>query len=213
MSSFEGGGGSKEADALFIKNFVPEAAINAMTESFINVTVMRTAYARVNLVILYGEGYPLTPVKVELSSATLPPPLLRNKEAECMAAATDCIGKFQEEGNRNGQVAVVYNLIYDFIQENLFIPCWREIKRVLTLFEEGAEKKGDNKIAADEKKGMLTVRLKCQGYFQSFKLTVDEMYPEVGVKVSRWDPSYYAVCGAATAMIKKDMDRGSPGPC
>ena len=211
MASFEGG--SKEADALFIKTFVPEAAINAMTESFINLTVMRTAYARVKLVILYDESYPLTPVKVELSSGTLPAPLLRNKEAECMAAAKECIGKPQEGvENSNGQVAVVYNLIYDFIQENLFVPCWREIKRVLTLFEEGAEKKGDNKIAADEKKGTLTVRLKCQGYFQSFKLTVDEMYPEVGIKVSS-SCSILDVCGAAAAMIKKDMDRGSPGPC
>ena len=176
MASFQTG--SKEADALFIREFVPEAAINAMTESFINVTVMRTAYARVKLVILYEEGYPLVPVKVELSSPTLPPPLLRNKETECMTAAKECIGKPSK-----GQVAIVYNLIHDFIQENLFVPCWREIKRVLTLFEEGEEKKGDSKIAADEKRGTLTVRLKCQGYFQSFKLTVDENYPEVGVQV------------------------------
>ena len=85
MASFETS--SKEADALFIKEFVPEAAINAITEAFINVTVMRTAYARVKLVILYEDGYPQVPVKVELNSPTLPPPLLRSKESECVAAA------------------------------------------------------------------------------------------------------------------------------
>ena len=104
-----------------------------------------------------------------------------------------CIGK-----PGTGQVAAVYNLIYDFIQENLFVPCWREIKRVLSMFEEGAEKKGDNKVAADEKSGILTVRLRCQGYFQSFKLKVDENYPEVGVKVCT--PSL-----SSRALINKDI--------
>ena len=70
----------KKLMQFFIKEFVLEAAINAITEAFINVTVMRTAYARVKLVILYEDGYPQVPVKVELNSPTLPPPLLRSKE-------------------------------------------------------------------------------------------------------------------------------------
>ena len=175
MASF----GAKEADLAFITKWVPEAAINAMTEDFINITVMRTAYSRAALVLIFKACYPLSPVMVEFSSPTLPQPPLHIKEKECMAAAKECI----ESENKKSQVATVYNLIQDFIQENMFVPCWREIKRVMSLFE-AAEQKGDNKVAADEKTGTLTVRLRCDGYYQSFKLIVDDLYPEVGVKVS-----------------------------
>ena len=73
------------------------------------------------------EKYPNEAPLVELSSPSLPPQLLRNKEKECVDKAKEYLG--------NPQVKHIYEVIYKFIQLNLFIPCWREIKQVATLCE------------------------------------------------------------------------------
>lgn len=80
-----------------------------------------------------------------------------------------------------GQVRLVFCYLQDFIQENLFVPCWKELKQVMTLFESA---NSANKITIDDKTGAITARLKCQGYFQILKIRVPDLYPEEGIKVS-----------------------------
>lgn len=178
---------AKALDEEYIRRVVPEAAINSLTSQFINVTCMRTPYSRVTLAMIYPEDYPLSPLIVQLSSQTLPKPLLKKKEQECVAKATEYVkevimgekGEMGEKGK--GQVNVVYNVVQDFIQDNVFVPCWRELKQILILFESS---NAENKVVADEKTGGINIRLKCKGYFQIIKVQVPEMYPEEGVKVS-----------------------------
>jgi hypothetical protein len=208
MASFADGGKgltAKEEDQSFLDKFVPEAAINTVTPEFINLTIMRTAYSRLTVVMLYPVDYPDVPLTVELSSPTLPVPLLRNKEKECSAAAKEHMKKRLSDGadagaGAGGQVASVYNLIQDFIQENLFIPCWKELKQTSTMLEAASNKVAENKISTDEKTGVVNLLLKCKGYFQVVKLTVPELYPEEGVQVSTFCP--LVKCRPIVAMIQ-----------
>lgn len=68
----------------------------------------------------YTEKYPQEPPIIELTSPSLPAPLLRLKEKECHEKAKEFLGK--------SQIKIIYEIIYNFIQINLFIPCWREMK-------------------------------------------------------------------------------------
>jgi hypothetical protein len=84
------------------------------------------------------DRYPLEAPIVELSSPSLPAPLLRSKERECAEKAKEYLG--------HAQVKHIYNIIYNFIQSNLFIPCWREIKQIATLCEGTDPLTGHNMI-------------------------------------------------------------------
>lgn len=112
-----------EEDHAFIEEFLPPAAIVTLNKDFVTVVIIRTAYSRVQLRIQYTTQYPSEIPIIELSSSTLPMPLLRNKEKECADKARDLLCK--------PQVRAIYEHIYKFIQTNMFIPCWKEIKQVM----------------------------------------------------------------------------------
>ena len=84
-------------------------------------------FINTNSISQYLEKYPHEAPLVELSSPSLPPQLLRNKEKECVEKAKEHLG--------SSQVKFIYEIIYNFIQTNLFIPCWREMKQVAALSE------------------------------------------------------------------------------
>lgn len=157
------------ADHLFVKENVSKEAIFTLTKDFITVTIIRTPYARVQLRIQYTNRYPNETPIIELSSPTLPFPLLRAKEKECVDLAKAILEK--------PQAHVIYEHIYTFIHTNLFIPCWKEIKQVMTLME------GKGQLGADSKKGELHMRLVQGTYYQSLKLTIPPLYPEEGVAI------------------------------
>lgn len=180
MAAFE----AKAEDESFVRSFVADACINAVTSEHLNITVMRTPYSRMTLSIIYPAEYPEKPLIVDLSSATLPKPLLKKKTEECNAKVAEHIQQVSKgEHDKSfgaGQVRLVYCHLQDFIENNLFVPCWKELKQVMTMFESA---NSANKITIDEKTGTITARLKCQGYFQTLKLLVPELYPEMGIKV------------------------------
>ena len=172
MSSFtspESAAAAVEEDHAFIREFVPTAGILTLTNEYITVVIIRTQYARVQLRIQYTPGYPNELPIVEISSATLPPPLLRNKEKECLDKAKEKLG--------NPLVPIIYEVIFSFIQKNMFIPCWKEVKQVITLCE------GKGQLGADDKEGVLTMKLKQNKYFQNIKLKIPQMYPEEGIEI------------------------------
>ena len=96
-------------------------------------------------------------------------PLLRQKEKECLKQAKQHLGQ--------PQAHAIFNLIYDFIMSNMFIPCWREMKQVFTL----CEKHG--KCGADDKEGLVQLRLQSGSYRQVIQVRVPPSYPEEGVSV------------------------------
>lgn len=158
-----------DEDLLFVTDCLPPAAVLTETREMITVVIIRTAYAKVQLRVQFGENYPLDAPIVELSSPTLPLPLLRNKEKECMDKAKESAGK--------PQFTVIYDHIYKFIHTNMFIPCWKEMKQVASLVE------GKGQIGIDDKEGLISMRLNCSNYRQNIRLKVPYAYPEEGVQV------------------------------
>jgi hypothetical protein len=71
----------KAEDATFVQSFVAPACINSVTSEHLNITVMRTPYSRLALSIIYPAEYPQAPLIVELTSTTLPKPLLEEGDA------------------------------------------------------------------------------------------------------------------------------------
>jgi hypothetical protein len=71
----------------------------------------------------------------------------------------------------------IYEPIHRFIHTNMFIPCWKEMKQISTLCE------GRGKVGADEKEGIIQIRLACGAYRHTAKLAVPANYPEEGVKI------------------------------
>jgi len=157
-------------DMVFIRDVLPEAAILTLTPEIISFALLRTAYTRVQVRVIYKDGYPNKTPIVELTSKVLPVPLLKNKEKECEALA----GKHRGEP----QLEHIFNFMYDFIQDNMFLPCWKEVKKVAAMCE-GT----DHKLGCDDKKGVLQLRLRNGLYRQSIDITVPPMYPEECVVV------------------------------
>jgi hypothetical protein len=97
-------------------------------------------------------------------------PLLRSKEKECTEKIRDqAIGK--------PQLQFVYEHLNSFLFNNLFVPCWREIKQVVPLCE------GKATMSADEKDGTIRMKMTSGGYHQIIKLKVPYQYPEDGVQI------------------------------
>eukprot|EP01031_Cornospumella_fuschlensis_P041424 gene41424-50544_t len=158
-----------EEDMQFVERCLPEAAIVTLSKDYITVLIIRTPYSRIQLRATYVTNYPAEPPLVELSSPTLPPPLLRTKEKECMEKARELAGK--------AQFQMIYDLMHQFVHTNLFVPCWREMKQVAALCE------GKGQLGADEKEGVLQLRLHCDAYKLNVRLRVPALYPEEGVRV------------------------------
>lgn len=131
--------------------------------------VRRTAYSRLQLRIQYSINYPNEIPIIELTSPSLPQPLLRNKEKECQDVAKENIGKSQFQG--------IYELLYNFVHTNMFIPCWKEVKQVMTLCE------GKGNMSANEKEGLLRFRLREGEYRQDINIRIPYLYPEEGVEI------------------------------
>jgi hypothetical protein len=159
----------KLQDQEFVEEFLPPAAILTLTDELITVVIIRTAYARVQLRCIYTSSYPNEPPLIELASPTLPMPLLRNKEKECMDKCRELLGK--------AQFKAAYEVVYRFIHVNMFVPCWKEMKQVATLCE------GKGQLGVDEKEGVLQMRISTGKYRQNIKLKVPYNYPEVGVQI------------------------------
>jgi hypothetical protein len=158
-----------QEDHEFIKDYLAPAAVLTLSKEFITLLIIRTQYSRVQLKIRFTEKYPNEVPTVEISSLSLPLPLLQNKEKECIENARKYMGK--------SQLRAIYEPIHTFIQTNLFVPCWKEMKQIASLCE------GKGKVSIDEKLGLIQLHLVCAKYVQVIKLTVPYNYPEEGIKI------------------------------
>lgn len=133
------------------------------------ISLRRTAYSRIQLLVQYPPTYPAEIAIVELSSPSVPPKLLRAKEKECRDIAKQHVNR--------PQLSWIFHFIDDFIHTNLFIPCWKEVKQVISLCN------GKGQIGADDKEGLLNFRLGQGQYYHCFCIRVPYGYPEDGVKI------------------------------
>ena len=198
-------------DIAYIREFVAPSAIKSLSSHDISVTIMRTAYARIQLTVIYNEGYPNVLPGIELSSPSLPFSLLRNKEKECQDKARQALAAFKAgeltEDNCGrvcsatpgpGLIEAIYSTIHSFIHTNMFVPCWKEMKQLIAFCKDSSIDNADAagtadtstsasacsyKLSFDEKLGHMTLRMRNKEYFVHVKVKVPEEYPEEGIKV------------------------------
>lgn len=156
-------------DHAYVRENIASAAILTLTQEYVAVVIIRTPYSRIQLRIQYPHCYPNETPIIELSSPTLPHPLLRAKEKSCLDIARQHIGK--------SQFCWIYEHVNSFIQNNLFVSCWKEMRQVAALCE------GKGQLRANETEGSLHLRLIQGSYEQSIILKVHPMYPEGGVSI------------------------------
>ena len=125
----------------------------------------------------YNAGYPEVMPGIDLSSSCgIPFALLRKKEKECLEAAKTK----QKDGLSLGLFSAIYEHIFQFIENNRFVPCWKELKQLVSACE------GDESttVVVDEKRGAIKLQMSLGKYKQTFQFVVPEEYPEQGVEVS-----------------------------
>ena len=130
---------------------------------------MHTPYSRIQVRFNYTEQYPESSAILELTSPSLPPGLLRNKEKECLDKIQKGKAQFQ----------VIYEHIHSFVHTNMFLPCWKEMKQVANLYSDTAK----CNIGVDDKSGILIMKMQEKKYKLTVKLTAPDFYPEEELKL------------------------------
>ncbi|CAM9167382.1 unnamed protein product [Pylaiella littoralis] len=171
-----------------VRAMFPAPMIQAANSSFVQVVVMRTAYAKIQVRLQFPDDYPTTSTSpiVELTSASLPQPFLRKltKSAEEAArnfttTATET-GKSKGEGGTGGRGRAVAALtvVLDAVNKNKFLPCWKELRKAATLVtSRGGE------FRAEEATGLVTLRVRCGRYTVVALVRVPDRYPSEGCVV------------------------------
>jgi ubiquitin-protein ligase len=174
-------------DIAFVQSQCLPSAIVTLSRIFITVQIMRTPYARIQLRVQFTDSYPTSSPIVDLTSPTLPPALLRNKEKECKALA-------ESEAPGAAQFATIYRHVHSFVQSNMFVPCWKEMKQVATHFTSNppstSADQGKGTVAADDKTGVLKIKISKGNYKLTVVITVPTGYPAQGVTIAFLDCNF-----------------------
>eukprot|EP00904_Undaria_pinnatifida_P013262 jgi/Undpi1/9066/HiC_scaffold_26.g11526.m1 len=181
-----------------VRAMFPAPMIEAANSSFVQVVVMRTPYAKIQVRLQFPEGYPTTPLIVELTNASLPHPFLRKltQKAEVVArgcspteANAPCVGESEKGsgsgtsgsgviGHGTGRAVAALGVVVDAVEKNKFLPCWKELRQAAALV---ATRGGQ--LRAEEATGLVTVRVKSGPYSVVALIQVPDGYPMEGCGV------------------------------
>ena len=155
--------GKAETDAVAE---IPGTHIESVTADLIQIHIERenSALARVHLRVHVPARYPEEPLIPEVSNPQLPLPLLKKITA---------LGQKESESRKGSpQLVAMVKPIRDFVCENRFVPCWKELRKSMQLVTE----KG-GVARANEKSGELHLKIPADKYELTATLTVAEEYP------------------------------------
>ena len=155
--------GKAETDAVAA---IPGTRIESVTADLIQIHIERenSALARVHLQVHVPARYPEEPLIPEVSNSQLPLPLLKKITA---------LGQKESEGRKGSpQLVAMVKPIRDFVCENRFVPCWKELRKSMQLVTE----KG-GVARANDKTGELHLKIPADKYELTATLTVAEEYP------------------------------------
>eukprot|EP00903_Cladosiphon_okamuranus_P007562 g7336.t1 len=163
--------------------------IQAANSSFVQVIVMRTAYAKIQVRLQFPDDYPRespSPI-VELKSDSLPQPFLRKLTKTAEEAARVCPAPTEtEEENSDttssnggkGKAVTALRIVMDAVNKNKFLPCWKELRQAAALVtSRGGE------FRAEEATGLLTLRVRSGRYSVVAVIQVPDGYPIEGCSV------------------------------
>ncbi|KAL3782905.1 hypothetical protein HJC23_004884 [Cyclotella cryptica] len=167
-----------EAQAMF-----PSIKVLTSTPHFLIATYERTPYTRIKMTLTFPEGYPSHPLIVNIDQDAIVPPGLKKKlEKE--------LGELVRERAMHGQydqVRVVWERLTSFVDTNMFLPCWKELKKCVDLVRTSNNDTSSNDrktnmkastIALVESKGKIKINLHNEAYFYNCTIVIDPAYPD-----------------------------------
>ncbi|CAM9614854.1 unnamed protein product [Choristocarpus tenellus] len=150
-----------------IRDMFPARMIKACNEKFVQIIIMRTPHAKISSRLQFKEGYPNTPILVELDSPSLHHPFLRKLTKQAEEEAHKLVG--------SGQVVAALKVIVDTVNLNKFVPCWKELRKSAQMVAaKGAV------FGADEASGIVTIKVKSGLYHLKVSIQVPDGYPMEG---------------------------------
>jgi len=153
----------------------PNVIVQTSTPSFLTASYQRTPYTRIKFTLTFPEGYPDHPLIVDIKQDEVVPPGLKRKlEQELLDPDLLPLGHYQ-------QVMTVVTKLVQFVNQNKFLPCWKELKQVMNLINNGENSNStgveSSTISIVESKGTIKLKLYRKKYFYNCTITVDDGYP------------------------------------
>lgn len=139
-------------------------SIQSATSSFLTFTYERTPSTKVKATLTFPDDYPSHSLLVNIM--WLPPGLQKKLQTMLDKVAADLAPHYSQ------MEAVVQRLV-TFMDTNLFVPCWKELRKVVDLIQHDEH----STIAMNDAKGLIKLRLASGKYFYSCSITIDPLYP------------------------------------
>ena len=149
------------------------------TTSFLVATYERSPYTRVKLTLTFPDGYPSNPLIAMVESNSggggggviIPPGLKKKIEKELNSLALE---KARRDGEQESeQIRHVLERLISFINTNLFVPCWKELKKCIDLMQPQS-----TISILSESKGRIRLTLHDAAYHYKCTITIDPAYPD-----------------------------------
>ncbi|ELU12713.1 hypothetical protein CAPTEDRAFT_129847 [Capitella teleta] len=174
---------SKELAAVKVKfSQIEGAELISCVQVMVQIRIARTERKNIVACFQFPEGYPRTPILLELKSKHLSYKLLDGLTRVCEEEAKKMIGQ--------QQILHIAKFIRKFIDDNPLCICSDEISNLKKLLKTGDE------IKLKQKTSQVILKLREGQYYMNVKLTVPDNYPlEVtGVEISDTNfPSHLSI--------------------
>ena len=142
---------------------LPAENIETCCEVFVAVVLARTKHNRVRMRILLPENYPSQALAFELSSPTLPKPLLKRLQKQCEELASENVGK--------PQLMAPIQHVRQTVADNLLLYAFGEVRQIMKMME------GKGTVGVNHKTGLIKLHMKQGRYFATLSVRVPNEYP------------------------------------
>jgi hypothetical protein len=140
----------------------PKVQLQSATHDFLTASYQRTPYAHVKVTLTFGQEYPTKACLVSVQQQQgVPKGLAKKLETDLGTVAE------RHQGTHEQVVAVFAHLV-TFVDTNMFVPCWKELRQIVDL---------QRPQKLDETKGYMKIRLVGGEYYYTCSITVDKGYP------------------------------------
>ncbi len=154
------------------KDMFPAVNVLTSTPSFLIATYQRSPYTRIKMTMTFPSSYPEHRLIVNIDQDVVVPPGLKKKlEKELNNVAIE---------QPTQQVRAVWERLVSFVDTNLFVPCWKELKQCVDMIQ----KHQPSSITLFETKGKIKLSLKNEAYYINCSIIIDPAYPDFSAAVT-----------------------------
>lgn len=194
----------------------PSVNVLTSTPHFLIATYERTPYTRIKMTLTFPDGYPPHPLVVNIDQDALVPQGLKKKlEKELNGLANERAKLTQYD-----QVRAVWERLTTFVDTNMFVPCWKELKKCVDLVQSSNTKataKGkQSTMSIIETKGKIQLSLHNEAYYYKCSILIDPAYPDFSsgkscnlqIQSTNFPPTIETMLTAQAQEIVRRMQEG-----